>query len=311
MMAPQVFDALAAQCYGLKRRPGGGERSIPCDLAPRGRWSEEDLARLRAFAATLPADVVALQEIDGADVARTIFPQHEFCFTKRRQVQNVGFAIRRGLGFRCNRDLQALGLPEDTVRWGADVTIEPGTALRGNTSIGADSVVGPHTTATDARIGTGSRVVRSHLVECEVGDECSVGPFAYLRPGARLETGAKVGTFVEVKNSVIGAGAKVPHLAYIGDAEVGAGANVGAGSITANYDGRTKHRTKIGESARIGVNNSLVAPVGVGDGAYTGAGALIREDVPDGALGVSDVDQRNIEGWAERRKEQSREEHRE
>jgi endonuclease/exonuclease/phosphatase family metal-dependent hydrolase len=127
MMAPQVFDALAAKCYGRERRPGGVERSIPCDLAPKGRWSEEDLARLRAFAATLPADVVALQEIDGADVARTIFPQHEFCFTERRQVQNVGFAIRRGLGFRCNRDLQALGLPEDTVRWGADVTIEPGT----------------------------------------------------------------------------------------------------------------------------------------------------------------------------------------
>ena len=127
MMAPQVFDALAAKCYGRERRPGGVERSIPCDLAPKGRWSEENLALLRTFAATLPADVVALQEIDGADVARTIFPQHEFCFTKRRQVQNVGFAIRRGLGFRCNRDLQALGLPEDTVRWGADVTIEPGT----------------------------------------------------------------------------------------------------------------------------------------------------------------------------------------
>jgi hypothetical protein len=127
MMRPQVFDALAAQCYGRERRPGGRERSIPCDLAPRGRWSEQDLARLRAFAATLPADVIALQEIDGADAAREIFPQHEFCFTKRRQVQNVGFAIRRGLKFRCNRDYAALGLTEDTVRWGADVTIEPGT----------------------------------------------------------------------------------------------------------------------------------------------------------------------------------------
>jgi hypothetical protein len=127
MMRPQAFDALAANCYGSERRPGGGERSIPCDLAPKGRWNEEDLARLRAFAATLPADVVALQETDGADAARAIFPQHEFCFTKRRQVQNVGFAIRRGIRFRCNRDLQALGLPEDTVRWGADVTLEPGT----------------------------------------------------------------------------------------------------------------------------------------------------------------------------------------
>ena len=127
MMRPQVFDALAAQCYGRERRPGGGDRSIPCDLAPKGRWSEQDFARLRAFAATLPADVIALQEIDGADAAREIFPEHEFCFTQRRQVQNVGFAIRRGLKFRCNRDYTALGLPEDTVRWGADVTIEPGT----------------------------------------------------------------------------------------------------------------------------------------------------------------------------------------
>jgi bifunctional UDP-N-acetylglucosamine pyrophosphorylase/glucosamine-1-phosphate N-acetyltransferase len=197
---------------------------------------------------------------------------------------------------------------EADVEIAPDVTIEPGTYLRGATAIGGESIVGPHTTTADAKIGTGARVVRSHLVECEVGDECDVGPFAYLRPGTRLEPGSRVGTFVEVKNSVVREGAKVPHLAYIGDAEVGSGANVGAGSITANYDGRKKHRTKIGESARIGVNNSMVAPVTVGDGAYTGAGAVIREDVPDGALGVSDVDQRNIEGWAERRKQQSKEE---
>jgi len=183
-----------------------------------------------------------------------------------------------------------------------DVTIEPGTQLKGATRIGADSIVGPHTTATDALIGANSHVLRSHLVECEVGDECSVGPFAYLRPGARLHTGAKAGSFVEIKNSEVGAGAKVPHLAYVGDADVGAGANLGAGSITANYDGRVKHRTKIGEGARIAVNNSLVAPVTVGDGAYTGAGAVIREDVPDGALGVSSADQRNIEGYAEKKK---------
>jgi bifunctional UDP-N-acetylglucosamine pyrophosphorylase/glucosamine-1-phosphate N-acetyltransferase len=189
----------------------------------------------------------------------------------------------------------------------ADATIEPGTALRGATSVGPDSVVGPHTTAIDSRIGANSAVLRSHLVECEVGDECSVGPFSYLRPGAKLATGAKVGTFVEVKNSVIGEGAKVPHLAYIGDADVGAGANIGAGSITANYDGKAKHRTKIGEGARIAVNNSLVAPITVGEGAYTGAGAVIREDVPSGALGVSDTDQRNIEGYAERKKKASEE----
>ena len=127
MMRPQVFDALASNCYGRDRRPSGEDRSIPCDLAPKGRWSEDDLARIRAFAATLPVDVIALQEVDGEDAARAIFPGHDFCFTKRRHVQNVGFAIRKGLGFRCNRDYEALGLPEDTVRWGADVTVEPGT----------------------------------------------------------------------------------------------------------------------------------------------------------------------------------------
>ena len=126
-MTPAVFDALAPTCFGRDARPGGGERAIPCDLVPKGRWSEADLARLRNFAATLPADVIALQEIDGEEVAREIFPAHAFCFTKRKQVQNVGFAIRKGLKFRCNRDYRALGLPENVVRWGADVTIEPGT----------------------------------------------------------------------------------------------------------------------------------------------------------------------------------------
>jgi endonuclease/exonuclease/phosphatase family metal-dependent hydrolase len=127
MMTPGTFDALAPACFGRNTRAGGGERAIPCDLAPKGRWSEDDLARIRAFAAALPADVVALQETDGADVAAVLFPGWRFCFTKRSHVQNVGFAIRPGLGFRCNRDYRALGLPENDVRWGADVTIEPGT----------------------------------------------------------------------------------------------------------------------------------------------------------------------------------------
>ena len=140
----------------------------------------------------------------------------------------------------------------------------------------------------------------SYLVECEVLDGCSVGPFAYLRPGALLEAGAKAGTFVEIKNSRIGEGAKVPHLSYVGDADVGPGSNLGAGTITANYDGFRKHRTVIGANARIGVDTMLVAPVEVGDSAYTGAGAVIQEDVPDGALAVSQNEQRNIEGYAER-----------
>ena len=141
----------------------------------------------------------------------------------------------------------------------------------------------------------------SYLVGCEVADGCQVGPFAHLRPSARLRKGAKAGSFVEVKSSEIGEGAKVPHLAYVGDAEIGADANIGAGTVTVNYDGFRKHRTKIGERARIGSDTMLVAPVSVGDDAYTGAGSVITDDVPPGALGVERAEQRNVEGYAEER----------
>ncbi len=184
------------------------------------------------------------------------------------------------------------------VEIGADARIEPGTSLRGETSVAAGAVVGPMTTLIDSAVGAGSAVIHSYLVECEVREGCSVGPFAYLRPGARLEAGAKVGTFVEIKNSQIGPGAKVPHLAYVGDADVGPGSNLGAGTITANYDGFRKHRTVIGRDVRIGVDTMLIAPVEVGDSAYTGAGAVVKDDVPDGALAVSENAQRNIDGYA-------------
>jgi bifunctional UDP-N-acetylglucosamine pyrophosphorylase/glucosamine-1-phosphate N-acetyltransferase len=182
-----------------------------------------------------------------------------------------------------------------------DATIEPGCTLRGESSIGARSVVGPHTTLIDSTLGAEVTVAHSYLCDCDVDDGCSIGPFAYLRPGAHLREGAKAGTFVEIKNSEIGEGAKVPHLAYVGDADVGAGANLGASTITANYDGFRKNRTKIGQRARISIHTSLVAPVDIGDDAYTGAGAVIRKDVPPGALGITRSDQRNIEGYAERK----------
>ncbi|MDQ3759568.1 MAG: bifunctional UDP-N-acetylglucosamine diphosphorylase/glucosamine-1-phosphate N-acetyltransferase GlmU [Actinomycetota bacterium] len=182
-----------------------------------------------------------------------------------------------------------------------DAVIEPGTALRGQTKIGSGSTIGPHTTILSSEVGSESTILRSHLDAARVDDNCTVGPFSYLRPGAHLQNGSKAGAFVEIKNSEIGEGAKVPHLAYVGDTDIGADANLGAGSITANYDGKAKHRTKIGEGARIGVNNSLVAPVEIGEGAYTGAGAVIRSDVPPGSLGVTDAAQRNIEDYAERK----------
>ena len=190
----------------------------------------------------------------------------------------------------------------------ADARIEPGTSLRGRTEIGAGSVVGPLTTLTDSKLGAGVAVPHSYLVDCEVLDGCNVGPFAYLRPGALLEREAKAGSFVEVKNSHVGEGAKIPHLAYVGDADIGPGSNLGAGTITANYDGFRKHRTVIGANARIGVDTMLIAPVEVGDSAYTGAGAVVQEDVPDGALAVSQNDQRNIEGFAERKSAEAKEE---
>lgn len=183
---------------------------------------------------------------------------------------------------------------------GQDSRIEPGTSLRGATEVGEGTVVGPHSTVVDSGIGDRSEVIHSFVTLCELGEGCSVGPFAFLRPGAKLADGAKAGTFVEVKNSNVGVGSKIPHLSYVGDADIGDGSNLGAGTITANYDGTEKHRTKIGSNVRIGVDTMLVAPVEVGDGAYTGAGAVIRESIPPGALSVSKNDQRNVDDYAGR-----------
>ena len=187
------------------------------------------------------------------------------------------------------------------VQIGHDARIEPGCSLRGATEVGVWATVGPHTTAIDSRIAARASVRSSWLQEADVGEGASVGPFAYLRPGAQLREGAKAGTFVEIKNSDIGAGAKIPHLSYIGDADVGAGANLGAGTITANYDGHAKHRTTIGARVRGGVDTAFVAPVTVGDDAYTAAGSVITEDVPPGALGVARARQQNRDGYAQRR----------
>jgi bifunctional UDP-N-acetylglucosamine pyrophosphorylase/glucosamine-1-phosphate N-acetyltransferase len=190
---------------------------------------------------------------------------------------------------------------EADVQIAADATIEPGCFLRGHTRIGSGTVVGPATTLIDAELGEDVRVPHSYLVECEISDGASVGPFAYIRPGTMLGAEAKAGSFVEIKNSKIGPGSKVPHLSYIGDADVGPGTNLGAGTITANYDGSRKHRTTVGRGVRTGVDTALVAPVNIGDGAYTGAGSVITSDVPGNALGIARSKQRNVEGYAERK----------
>lgn len=191
---------------------------------------------------------------------------------------------------------------ETGVEIGEDTTVEAGVTLRAGTRIGARCVVGPHTTVENSTLGDGVRVLHSYLVDCEVAAGASIGPFAYLRPAAAVGEDAKIGTFVEVKNSRIGRGTKVPHLSYIGDADIGEGSNIGAGNITANYDGREKHRTQIGSGVRTGVDTAFVAPVRVGDGAYTGAGSVITQDVPPDALGIARATQRNVEGYAERKR---------
>jgi bifunctional UDP-N-acetylglucosamine pyrophosphorylase/glucosamine-1-phosphate N-acetyltransferase len=187
------------------------------------------------------------------------------------------------------------------VEIGADTVIDACTQLHGHTSIGGEATVGPHSTVIDSRLGDRVRVVHSHLDGCELRDGATVGPFAYLRPGALLRDAAKAGTFVEIKNSDIGAGAKVPHLSYIGDADIGEATNMGAGSITANYDGRAKHRTRIGARVHGGVDASYVAPVTVGDDAWTAAGSVVTEPVPPGALAVARSRQRNVAGYDRRR----------
>jgi bifunctional UDP-N-acetylglucosamine pyrophosphorylase / glucosamine-1-phosphate N-acetyltransferase len=185
------------------------------------------------------------------------------------------------------------------VRIGEDTVIDPFSFIRGQVEIGSGCRVGPMTTLTDCVLADDVNVIHSHLEACEVLSGTTVGPFTHLRPGTRMRENSKAGAFVEIKNTDVGTGTKVPHLTYLGDADVGEGSNIGAGTITANYDGRRKHRTVIGRGVRTGVDTALVAPVTVGDGAYTGAGSVITNDVPEGALGIARARQTNVEGYSE------------
>ncbi|MCW2698993.1 MAG: UDP-N-acetylglucosamine pyrophosphorylase [Blastococcus sp.] len=189
-----------------------------------------------------------------------------------------------------------------TVTVEADAVLEPGTQLKGRTSVATGAVIGPDTTLVDTAVDEGAGVLRSHCLGAVIGPEATVGPFSYLRPGTRLSRGTKVGAFVETKNVEIGEGSKVPHLSYVGDATIGRGANVGAATVFVNYDGIAKHHTTVGDHVRIGSDTMLVAPVTVGDGAYTAAGSVITSDVPPGAIAVARAPQRNVGGWVRRRR---------
>ncbi|NLC76137.1 MAG: bifunctional UDP-N-acetylglucosamine diphosphorylase/glucosamine-1-phosphate N-acetyltransferase GlmU [Clostridia bacterium] len=190
------------------------------------------------------------------------------------------------------------------VRIGSDTIIYPFTILRGNTCIGQDCLVGPNTDLTDTTVGNGVRIRQTVAEEAEIGNNCTIGPFSYLRPGTVLRDGVKVGDFVEIKNSVLEEGSKVPHLTYIGDALIGKSVNVGAGTITCNYDGKNKYQTIIGDGTFIGSNSNLVAPLKIGANAYVAAGSTLTSDVPEGSLAVARERQRIIPDWGKRQKTQ-------
>ncbi|MFC0675480.1 bifunctional UDP-N-acetylglucosamine diphosphorylase/glucosamine-1-phosphate N-acetyltransferase GlmU [Brachybacterium hainanense] len=254
-------------------------------------------------------DVLALAREDGGSVRAVVTDDAILVegANDRVQLAQLGAEMNRRILERHMRAGVSIVDPSTTwidaeVSIGQDTTVLPGVQLLGATDIGADVVIGPDSTLRHTVVADGAEVVRTHALHAEIGEQASVGPFTYLRPGTVLGAKGKIGGFVETKNAQIGEGSKVPHLSYVGDAEIGEHTNIGAATIVANYDGVNKHRTRVGSHVRVGSDSVLVAPVSIGDGAATGAGAVVREDVPAGALAVNAVSQRIVEGWTERRR---------
>lgn len=273
-----------------------------------------DGARLRGLLARLSRDnaqgeeylteAVTLLLADGARVGALIAESYEETLgcNDRIELAARGRQLNDRICERWMREGVTISDPQSTwidvdVELARDVTILPGTHLMGATRIDEGATVGPDCTIIDCEIGPGASVTRAHAELATIGAHASVGPFAYLRPNSRLGEHGKIGTFVETKNAQIGAESKVPHLTYVGDATIGVDTNIGASSVFVNYDGVAKSHTTIGDHCRLGSDNMYVAPVSVGDGAYSGAGTVIRKDVPPGALAVSGGPQRNLLGW--------------
>ena len=278
-----------------------------------------DAARLREALGALTTDnaqgelyltdVVALHRASGHPVAGHVVanPVETMGINDRVQLSQARALLRDRVIERHQRAGVTVTDPASTwidvqVAIEPDAEVRPGCQLHGATTVAAGAVVGPDTTLVDTTVGPDATVLRSHCVGATVGPAAAVGPFSYLRPGAVLERGSKAGAFVEIKASTVGAGSKVPHLSYVGDAVIGERSNIGAATVVVNYDGRNKHVTRIGDDVRIGSDTMLVAPVTIGDGAYTAAGSVITQDVPPGALGVGRARQRIIEGWVARRR---------
>jgi bifunctional UDP-N-acetylglucosamine pyrophosphorylase/glucosamine-1-phosphate N-acetyltransferase len=282
-----------------------------------------DIAKLRATLGRLTTDnaqaeeyltdVIGLFVADGEVVASVTTPDHLEALGVNDRIQLA--AARRAMRDRIVEHWMREGVTivdPQTTWMGVRVTIEPdvvihqNTQLHGATHIARLAEVGPDTTLRATTVGEGASVVKSHCTGAEIGAYAKVGPYSYLRPGTRLGRGAKAGAYVELKNATVGDESKVPHLSYVGDAQIGERSNVGAATIFVNYDGTDKHPTVVGDDVRIGSDTMLVAPVEIGDGAYTAAGSVITEDVPPGAMGVGRARQRNVEGWVERKRPDSR-----
>jgi bifunctional UDP-N-acetylglucosamine pyrophosphorylase/glucosamine-1-phosphate N-acetyltransferase len=287
------------------------ERSI-CEvnsgiLAVDAKFLSEAVGRLspaNAQGELYLTDIVGLAVKDGLPVGAHVLEDiwQTEGVNDRAQLARLGRELNRRITARWMRDGVTIVDPATTwidsaVTLAPDVTILQGTQLLGATAVESGATIGPDTTLRNVEVGRDATIIRTHGSDAVVGPCATVGPFAYLRPGTEIGADGKIGTFVEAKNAQLGAGAKVPHLSYVGDVEIGDGANIGAGTIVANYDGVEKHRTKVGKHARTGSNNVLVAPVTVGEGAYTGGGTVVRDDVPPGALATSAGPQRTIEGW--------------
>jgi bifunctional UDP-N-acetylglucosamine pyrophosphorylase/glucosamine-1-phosphate N-acetyltransferase len=253
-------------------------------------------------------DVVAILVGDGRNVAAVTAPASDTLGVNDRVQLATAHQIynRRLLDAHMRAGVTVVD-PATTwidadVRLAPDVTLHPSVYLHGATAIHDGAAIGPDVTLTDTSVGERSRVSRAVCNSATIGVNCEVGPFAYLRPGAQLAAGVKIGTYVEVKASEIGPGTKVPHLSYVGDATIGEYTNIGAATVFVNYDGVRKHHSTIGSYVRTGADNMFVAPVSVGDGAYTAAGSVIDQDVPPGALGIARARQQNVAGWVAKRR---------
>ena len=252
-------------------------------------------------------DVVGLFRAAGMPVGASIAPDPAAALGINDRVQLSAAAAELNARTVRRWQLEGVTIQDPATTWidvtatlAPDVTVLPNTHILRATAIAEGAIVGPDTSLVDCEVGEDATVTRTDATLSVIGARATVGPFAYLRPGTYLGARGKIGTFVETKNARIGEGSKAPHLSYLGDVEVGVGANVGAGTIVANYDGVEKHRTQVGDHVRTGAHNVFVAPVRIGDGAYTGAGTVVRKDVPPGALALTAASQRNVEGWVER-----------